>query len=146
MRPSCLPSLVALGSSLLASVGSAVVISTGDGSGNTTAPADDPGFANVGVSNNNLSGVYLGNGWVLTAAHVGNATGFTFGGVFYDAVPDSRVSRTKSPKPGQINCNSAIYAEAKPVISEMRRNSPVRGTPSGGEKVAATRRRCSQPD
>jgi hypothetical protein len=28
---------------------SAVIIASGDGSGNTTAPPDDPGFANVGI-------------------------------------------------------------------------------------------------
>ena len=32
-------------------------------------PAADPGFANVGVINQ-LSGVYVRNGWVLTANHV----------------------------------------------------------------------------
>jgi len=34
------------------------------------APADDPGWANVGVCNA-WTAVYLGRGWVLTAAHVG---------------------------------------------------------------------------
>ena len=48
----------------------AVLISTGDGTGNTTPPAEDPGFENVG-SIGNFSGVYVGNGWVLTANHVG---------------------------------------------------------------------------
>lgn len=38
--------------------------------GNTTAPVDDPGFANVGVLNG-ASAIYLGNRWVLTASHVG---------------------------------------------------------------------------
>ncbi|MCS1410976.1 MAG: hypothetical protein M2R45_04171 [Verrucomicrobia subdivision 3 bacterium] len=41
----------------------------GDGTGSTTATADDPGFANVGDI-----GVYLGsfsgNFWVLTAFHM----------------------------------------------------------------------------
>lgn len=44
------------------------------GTGNTTAPADDPGFANVGVING-ASAVYLGNLWVITAAHVGASQG-----------------------------------------------------------------------
>ena len=67
----------------------AVVINTGDGSGNTTPPPDDPGFANVGSASNSLTGVYLGNGWVLTARHVGDVD-FTFDGIFYQAVPGSR--------------------------------------------------------
>ncbi len=37
---------------------------------NLKAPADDPGWANVGVCNS-WTAVYLGRGWVLTAAHVG---------------------------------------------------------------------------
>ena len=45
------------------------MIATGDGSGNTTAPEDDPGFANVGIRGP-ASAVYLGNRWAITAAHV----------------------------------------------------------------------------
>ncbi|MCC6126060.1 MAG: autotransporter-associated beta strand repeat-containing protein [Pirellulales bacterium] len=48
----------------------AVVISGGDGTGNTTAPTDalgDPGWTNVGKGP--YSNVYLGNGWVLEAWH-----------------------------------------------------------------------------
>lgn len=40
--------------------------------GNTTAPADDPGFANIG-SCNSAAAIYLGNRWVLTAFHVNGA-------------------------------------------------------------------------
>jgi len=48
----------------------AVVIAMGDGSGNTRPPPDDPGWANIGRIQE-LSGVFLGNHWVLTARHVG---------------------------------------------------------------------------
>ena len=48
----------------------AVVIDSGDGSGNTSAPADDPGWSNVGVLGK-ITGVFLGNHWVLTAGHTG---------------------------------------------------------------------------
>lgn len=48
----------------------ALVITTGDGSGNTAAPADDPGFQHV-AKVNGASAVYLGNRWLITAAHVG---------------------------------------------------------------------------
>ena len=47
-----------------------MIIASGDGTGNTTAPADDPGFAHVG-NRGGLTGVYLGRRWVLTANHVG---------------------------------------------------------------------------
>ena len=49
----------------------AVVIDSGDGSGNTSAPADDPGWSNVGVIGEHTTGIYLENHWVLTAGHVG---------------------------------------------------------------------------
>ena len=39
---------------------------------NTQAPADDPGWANVGICDR-WTAVYLGRGWVLTARHVGPA-------------------------------------------------------------------------
>ena len=62
----------------------AVVITDGDGSGNTTAPADDPGFANVGIRGAGTA-IYLGNRWVLTAQHIGPGA-VTFGGVEYQPV------------------------------------------------------------
>ena len=82
--------------------GQALIIITGDGTGNTTAPSDDPGWDYVGRINTGGSnfgyGVYLGgfnhNGsyshWVLTAAHVGDGR-FTVGGSSYEAVPNSLV-------------------------------------------------------
>lgn len=73
----------------------AVVISGGDGVGNTSAPADDPGWANVGTIGG-LTGVYLGNGWVLTANHVG-PNAIRLQGVTYEPVPGSRVGFETSP-------------------------------------------------
>lgn len=70
---------------LLAGAAQATMIRGGDGSGNTTAPADDPGWANVGRlsgANSLGSAVYLSNRWVLTAAHVGEGDP-EFGGTAY---------------------------------------------------------------
>jgi hypothetical protein len=54
----------------------AVIISGGDGTGNTSAPSDDPGWENVGriaAANGAPSSVtYLGNSWFITAHHVHN--------------------------------------------------------------------------
>jgi len=55
------------------SAAQAVIIESSSGVGNTTAPADDPGFANVGIRGA-ASGVYVGNRWVLTANHVGGGS------------------------------------------------------------------------
>lgn len=77
---------------------SAVIIASGDGTGNTSAPADDPGWANV-VKLGGLTGVYLGNGWVLTAEHVG-ARDMIILGVVYPWVPGSDVQLlTAGPDP-----------------------------------------------
>jgi hypothetical protein len=54
---------------LAARPATAVVIDSGDGSTNTSAPADDPGWSHAGVVAGHTTGVYLGNHWVLTAAH-----------------------------------------------------------------------------
>ncbi|MCG8590863.1 MAG: hypothetical protein MJE66_16345, partial [Proteobacteria bacterium] len=70
----------------------AVIIDSGDGTGNTAAPPSDPGFAHVG-RRSSTTAVYLGNGWVLTAGHVGEGD-VTLGGVTYPAVPSSTVRMT----------------------------------------------------
>jgi hypothetical protein len=75
---------------------SALVLESGGGSTNTSPPADDPGFANVGIRGS-TSAVYLGNRWVLTANHVG-AGDIVFAGVTYGAVPGSAV-QISNPAP-----------------------------------------------
>jgi hypothetical protein len=73
----------------------AVVIDTGDGTGNTSAPPDDPGWANVGAIGN-LTGVYLGDSWVLTANHVGDSA-IVLQGITYQPLTGSRVRLETSP-------------------------------------------------
>ena len=68
------------------------IVAGGDGSQNTTPPADDPGFANVGIRGSG-SDIYLGNGWVLTATHV-VAGGTWLNNTWYDEVPNSAVQLT----------------------------------------------------
>jgi trypsin-like peptidase len=67
----------------------AVLIDSGDGTGNTSAPSPDPGWDHVGICNG-LTGVYLGDGWVLTANHVG-ACDPSFIGVTYPSIPGTAV-------------------------------------------------------
>lgn len=52
---------------------SAVVIAGGDGTGNVTAPSGLTQWNNVALVNGS-TGVYVGNGWMLTAYHVGVGT------------------------------------------------------------------------
>lgn len=84
-----------------------VLISTGSGFGNDTPPTNDPGFYNVG-NITGLSGVYVRNGWVLTANHVGEHKIFlkvvlddVLQVVGYDPVPGSGV---------QINPPADLFA------------------------------------
>jgi hypothetical protein len=72
----------------------AIVENVDDGMGTTSPPPDDPGFDHVGVTANGLSAVYIGNGWVLSAAHV-NQNPVTLGGVTYPDLPNSMVQLQK---------------------------------------------------
>ncbi|MBW2540560.1 MAG: trypsin-like serine protease [Deltaproteobacteria bacterium] len=67
----------------------AVIIETGDGTGNVTAPPDDPGWSNLGTRGGTTV-VYLGRRWVLTANHVGVGD-VIFDGQTYSPVPGSKV-------------------------------------------------------
>jgi len=65
-----------------------LVIEREDEAINYRAPADDPGWANVGVCDR-WTAVYLGRGWVITAAHVGPSN-IELGGAVYQADVKSR--------------------------------------------------------
>ncbi|MDC0264332.1 hypothetical protein OAL86_04425 [Verrucomicrobia bacterium] len=60
-----------------------VIISSGDGSRNTTAPGDDSGRSNV-CKRGSSSVIYPGNRWVLIGKHVG-AGSLTLGETPYNA-------------------------------------------------------------
>ena len=77
----------------------AVVIDTFSGTGNTSAPADDPGWANVGIRGAG-TGVYLGDGWVLTANHVGGGS-IVLGGVTYGMEAGTGTRLTNGGAPGR---------------------------------------------
>jgi hypothetical protein len=74
---------------LLSSSARAIVIESGaaNDSPPTAADGGDPGFYNVGMSG--ASCVYIGNGWVLSANHVGEESTAYFQGVPYSIVPSS---------------------------------------------------------
>ncbi len=78
---------------LLAAPARGVILDGPDGSANTAAPPDDPGFAHVGRKDR-LTAVYVGGSWVLTADHVAIGP-VTLNGVRYDFVQDSK--RTLQP-------------------------------------------------
>ena len=72
---------------------SAAVIATS--TTNTSRPADDPGWDNVGARGSG-GGIYLGDGWVLTANHV-SAGWIVLDGVTYPSEPGSQVQLQNPP-------------------------------------------------
>lgn len=89
---------------LAAAPAPAILIDSGDGTGNTAAPADDPGWSHVG-RHGGLNAVYLGYGWVVTAAHVGPGT-VILDGTPYPHVPSSYAVIKHS---GSTSADLAVY-------------------------------------
>ena len=83
--------LIAMLASLAHTPAMAVVLSDGDGSLNTTAPPNDPGWDNVGVHGGG-SAVYLQDRWVLTVDHLVSVETITFQGVPVSVETDSEVT------------------------------------------------------
>jgi len=113
----CLPSL-------------AVIISGGDGSGNTTAPTDDPGWDRVGhitIANTNVlsSVTYLGDKWFITAYHVeyfDSPTGVVVNGSSYAIDSDSwtRITNSTGILAGELADLSIFQVTAQPDVLPLR--------------------------
>ena len=128
-RIAALCGLLSLASGLLgAPVARAVLIAGPDGSINTTAPDPDPGFDHVGRIGG-LSGVYLDNGWVVTASHVG-AGSIVLQGVSYAPVPGSEIRLTNADAPDPDLVVFKLYEEP-PLPALDLPSGPV----AGGESV-----------
>lgn len=123
---------------VLAGAASAVIIDSGDGTGNTSAPTapdcllmdcSDPGFAHVGIrTTNGLTGVYLGGRYVLTAAHVG-AGEIAFGGVPYTYVPGTAVQLDNGDSTSADLLMFQVYPEPPLPALAIASVSPIAGTP-----------------
>lgn len=125
---------VALYAALLAAQAGAVVIDSGDGSGNASAPPDDPGWDHVGTIGG-LTGIYLGRGWVLTANHVNPtlATDIVLGGVAYPAIPDTKVPLETSP--GAFADLIVYRIQGQPNLPDLPALRLSSGTPGVGDEV-----------
>ena len=99
---------------LLSAPAQGVLIDSGDGSGNTTAPADDPGWAHVGIRGG-LTAIYVGNGWVLTANHVAEGD-VVLEGVTYPAVTGSKI---------RIDDGAGSFADLAVFQIEPKPNLPI---------------------
>ena len=99
-RSKAVVTLVALAVSIgLPQTAWSVVINTSTGTGNTSAPADNPGWANVGALGIG-TGVYLGNDWVLTTKQVGGGSIVLNGGT-YAMLAGSGTQLTNGGSPGK---------------------------------------------
>lgn len=80
--------LLSIGALAFVAPAQAVVVASA--ASNTTAPTGQPYFNNVGIVGGG-SAVYLGDGWVLTAAHVAGSlpSSASFGGSSYSTVAGS---------------------------------------------------------
>ena len=99
------------------SAGAVVIDRVNAGSGNMSAPADDPGWNNVGAIGVG-GGVYIGYGWVLTANHVGSGDGITLGGVKYPMLPGTGRQLTNAGAAGKSALTDLfMFQIAKPSLS-----------------------------
>ena len=142
---------LALGMVLLAFAAApagAVLIASGNGTGNTGPPPDDPGFAHAGVLSNN-SAVYLGDGWVLTANHV-SVGSVTLGGVYHAAVPGTTVQlelhARRAHRPEAVPAGDrpgpsvALHRSGVPRGGRAGRDDRTRAQPRGGDLLERPRR------
>lgn len=79
----------------------ALVVESDAQDATTRAPAPDPGWANVGLRGA-MTAIYLGNGWVITAYHVG-AGDVVLGGVTHHALPESAIRLGNGTGPPQAD-------------------------------------------
>ena len=146
--------LLALGLVVHAAPAGAVIIASGDGTGNTGAAPGSSGHLYAGKIGS-LSGVYLGDGWVLTANHVGTGP-VTLNGVTHAPVTGTAVRSTACagdldrsqalPHRDGSRAHAALHrdvhaADPHPVASLRQRPQPRRGRHLGGrERVRMGRR------
>jgi hypothetical protein len=98
-------------------VGAVVIDLVNAGSTNMSAPADDPGWGNVGAIGVG-GGVYIGYGWVLTANHVGSSDGITLGGVKYAMLPGTGQRLTNAGAAGKTALTDlTMFRIATPSVS-----------------------------
>ena len=100
----------------------ALVIGSDAGDANTRPPAPDPGWANIG-RRNGFAATYLGNGWVITALHVG-AGDVVLGGVTHRALPESAIRLGTGHGPPTTDL-VVFRIEPRPDLPEL----PIRPTP-----------------
>ncbi len=110
----------------------ALILDSGDGSSNDEVPADDPGWAHVGRRLGGPSVIYLGNGWVLTAHHVGVGI-VVIGGERYDPVAGTAVQISN---PDGVPSDLQVFRlVGNPELPDLPMLPISRSTPKPGESA-----------
>lgn len=124
--------ILALAICCSASVTRAVIVGPGAGTGNTTGSGMSSGWDYVGTVGG-ASGVYLGNGWVLTAFHVGGisagSTPFTLSGTTY--IADSGATRLTNADSSPADLQM-FHLATSPALTLLSLSS---STPSNGTTI-----------
>lgn len=111
----------------------AVLIQTVSGTDNVTAPPDDPAWANLGVLGVG-TGIYLGDGWVVTAAHVG-AGPIVLSGTTYAAQAGTTVQLTNGGAPGRSPLTDLILFRLEALPPGLPTLAIAATTPADGVPV-----------
>ncbi len=130
-----------------ASAAGAVIVSSG--AGDPAPPSPDPGLDHVAVVAG-LSGVYLGNGWLLTAGHVVAAArnqkklGVSLAGKSYRLLPETTVEIRDD---GRATDLALVRIDADPGLTplEISRDTPPPGAQvilAGNGPLQETTRAC----
>ena len=104
------------------------------GSANMTAPADDPGWNNVGAIWIG-AGVYLGYGWVLTANHIGSGAGITLGGVTYTMAPGTGHQLTNAGASGKSTLTDLSMFQLQGALPNLPAIRIASSAPANGDTV-----------
>ncbi|MCY3013236.1 MAG: hypothetical protein NT171_00860 [Planctomycetota bacterium] len=104
------------------------------GSANTTAPADDPGWNNVGGIGIG-AGVYLGYGWVLTAGHIGSGAGINLGGVTYTMAPGTGHQLTNAGAAGKSTLTDLYMFQLQGALPNLPAIRITSIAPANGDTV-----------
>ena len=106
---------------------SAVVIAGTDGSTNTSAPTDDPGFNRIGISQDDRSSVYLGDLWFLTANSNGAPATVNLDGINYTYMSGTWVQLTNDVGGGIDLAMFKVVGGTPADILPIRSSSPASG-------------------
>lgn len=109
----------------------AVIIDSGDGSGNVEAPPDFPWWDHVDQRLGGTTIIHLGDGWVLTAKHVGMGV-LLFGDERYAPDPETLVAFGEPDSPADLIVFRLAEGKPWPDLPPMELAET---TPAPGEEV-----------